>query len=114
MINLAVTEFYVKMTIDGESYDPFSAETLRVLPPTHPSYREEIIAASHEKYSIPKGDAQKLIAEEEATIIRSAEEKAIIEGKGKKKDNAETEEANEEGEKETANAKTSQEAEPMI
>ena len=24
MINLAVTEFYIKMTIDGESYDPFS------------------------------------------------------------------------------------------
>jgi len=34
MINLAVTEFYIKMTIDGESYDPFSAETLKVLPPT--------------------------------------------------------------------------------
>ena len=31
MINLAVGEFYIKMTIDGESYDPFSAETLRVL-----------------------------------------------------------------------------------
>jgi hypothetical protein len=31
MINLAVTEIYVKMTIDGESYDPFSAETLKVL-----------------------------------------------------------------------------------
>ena len=27
MINLAVAEFYIKMTIDGESYDPFSAET---------------------------------------------------------------------------------------
>jgi len=47
-------------------------------------YRDEIIAASRRKYSIPKDDAQKLIAEEESTIIRSAEEKAIIEGKGKK------------------------------
>ncbi len=97
MINLAVTEFYIKMTIDGESYDPFSAETLRVLPPTHPSYRQEIIDASHRKYSIPKDAAAKLIAEEEATIIRSSEEKAIIEGKTR-----------------TQETKTSQEAEPMI
>ncbi len=95
MINLAVGEIYVKMTIDGESYDPFSAETLKVLPPTHESYREEIIAASRRKYAIPKGDAQKLIQEEESTIIRSAEEKAAI--IGKKHD-----------------AKTEPEAEPMI
>ena len=86
MINQAVGEFYIKMTIDGESYDPFSAETLRVLPSTHQSYREEIVAASHRKYSISKDDAAKLIAQEEATIIRSAEEKAIIESKAKRKE----------------------------
>ena len=129
MINLAVTEFYIKMTIDGESYDPFSAETLRVLPPTHPSYRKEIIEASHKKYSIPKDDAQKLIAEEEATIIRSAEEKAIIEGRAKRKErekngNKEEEAKSDEvgspdafGEasrEEKPKAKASQEAEPMI
>jgi hypothetical protein len=99
MINLAVTEFYIKMTIDGEAYDPFSAETLKVLPPPHGSYREEIIEASRQKYSIPKDAAAKLIAAEEATIIRSAEEKAIIEGKGKGPEEKE---------------KVSQEAEPMI
>ncbi len=111
MINLAVTEFYIKMTIDGESYDPFSAETLKVLPPTHPSYRQEIIDASHFKYSIPKGDAQKLILEEESTIIRSAEEKAIIEGKGKKKESASAEGS---GETKEEKVKVAQEAEPMI
>jgi hypothetical protein len=93
MINLAVGEIYVKMTIDGESYDPFSAETLRILPATHPSYRQEIIDASHEKYTIPKGDAQKLILEEEATIIRSSEEKAMIEGKKKGSEEKKTQEA---------------------
>jgi len=115
MINLAVAEFYIKMTIDGESYDPFSAETLRVLPPTHRSYREEIIEASRKKYSISKDDAQKLIEEEEASIIRSSEEKAIIEGKGKKKENEEEVEGNGEevldGE---VKKKISQESEPMI
>ncbi|MEK9182722.1 MAG: type IV secretory system conjugative DNA transfer family protein, partial [Patescibacteria group bacterium] len=117
MINLAVTEFYIKMTIDGESYDPFSAEALRVLPPTHPSFQDEIIVASRRKYSIAKDAAAKLIAEEEATIIRSAEEKAIIEGKGKKKTKGEEEAGEEEidnRETEKPKAKASQEAEPMI
>lgn len=81
MINLGKQEFYIKMTIDGETYDPFSAETLRVLPPTHQSFKEEIIRVNREKYTIPKDAAKKLIAEEEATIFRSAQEKAIIEGK---------------------------------
>ncbi|MCX6754358.1 MAG: type IV secretion system DNA-binding domain-containing protein [Candidatus Nomurabacteria bacterium] len=63
MINLGVGEFYIKMTIDGESYDPFSAETLRVLEPTHVSYRSEIIEASRRKYAIPMEDAIKLIKE---------------------------------------------------
>ncbi|MFH1201040.1 MAG: hypothetical protein V1484_01775 [bacterium] len=126
MINLAVGEFYIKMTIDGESYDPFSAETLRVLPPTHPSFREDVVAASRKKYSIPKGDAAKLIAEEEATIIRSEEEKAIIEGRAKRlareatpegktsEKGEEIKETDENSKKEEIKTKASQEAEPMI
>jgi len=118
MINLAVAEFYIKMTIDGESYDPFSAETLRVLSPTHPSYREEIFNASRRKYSIPKDAAAKLIAEEEATIIRSAEEKAIIEGRAKRKEKEKGEEdeksPDEESGSRTTSVGASQEAEPMI
>ena len=99
MINLGVGEFYVKMTIDGESYDPFSAETLRVLPATHQSYRKEIIEASRRQYAIPAGEAQRLIAEEEATIIRGDQEKATINNKGKDKEDNEQEE-NEEVKKE--------------
>lgn len=72
MINLAVGEIYVKMTIDGESFDPFSAETLQVLPPTHPSYREEIISESHKKYTVTKEEAIKLISEEDASQETSA------------------------------------------
>ncbi|MEK7212652.1 MAG: type IV secretion system DNA-binding domain-containing protein [Patescibacteria group bacterium] len=81
MINLGMQEFFTKMTIDGETYDPFSAETLKVLPPSHASCKEQIIAASRRKYTISADAAKKLIAEEEATIFRSAQEKAIIEGK---------------------------------
>ncbi|KKU90962.1 MAG: hypothetical protein UY23_C0005G0058 [Candidatus Jorgensenbacteria bacterium GW2011_GWA1_48_11] len=90
MINLGMQEFYVKMTIDGETYDPFSAETLKVLAPNHRSFKKEIVAASRRKYTIPVDDAKKLIAEEEATIFRSAQEKEIITGKssGEKKEDS--------------------------
>mgnify|MGYP001558790569 CR=1 FL=1 len=83
MINLGMQEFYIKMTIDGETYDPFSAETLKVLPAPHGSFKDKIVAASRRKYSIPADAAKKLIQEEEATIFRSAQEKAIIEGKSR-------------------------------
>ncbi len=80
MINLGVGEFYIKMTIDGESYDPFSGETLHVLPATHPSFRQRVVDASRRKYSILAGEAQRLIDEEESAIIRSAQEKSAIVG----------------------------------
>jgi len=81
MINLGTQEFYMKMTIDGESYDPFSAETLKVLPAPHRSFRKEIVENSRSKYTISVDAAKKLIQQEESTILRSAREKAIIEGK---------------------------------
>ncbi len=72
MINLGVGEFYLKMTIDGESYDPFSGETLRVLPATHPSYKDKVVAASRSKYSIKAEEATRLIAEEESNSIKNS------------------------------------------
>ena len=53
IINLATREFYIKETIDGEVYDPFSAQTLTVLPPPYASRREAIIDASRKKYAAP-------------------------------------------------------------
>lgn len=105
LINLGVGEFYIKMTIDGESYDPFSAETLRVLPATHPSLRLKIRDASRRKFAVHMDEAKKLIAEEEATIVRSAQEKSAIAHKGK---NAGGDQAVSEAPKAEANA------EPMI
>lgn len=62
MINLGVGEFYIKMTIDGESYDPFSAETLRVLPATHDSYKNEVIKSSRLGYTVSIHEVERLIA----------------------------------------------------
>ncbi|MBI4993541.1 type IV secretion system DNA-binding domain-containing protein [Candidatus Wolfebacteria bacterium] len=53
MINLGMQEFYIKMTIDGGASDPFSAETLKVLPPPYLSYKEEIIKYNHQTYCVP-------------------------------------------------------------
>src|SRR3989338_6257016 len=69
MINLGTQEFYIKETIDGETYDPFSAETLKVLPPTHPSYRERIKEASRKKYSMHADEVKRKLKEEEETVL---------------------------------------------
>ncbi|MGC9046904.1 MAG: hypothetical protein ACP5IC_02190 [Minisyncoccia bacterium] len=52
MIGLGLREFYIKMLIDNEIYEPFSAETLKILPAPHPSYARNIIQASHKKYNL--------------------------------------------------------------
>lgn len=68
MINLGTQEFYIKETIDGETYDPFSAETLKVLPPLHPSYRDKIIQNSRERYAVHIDKVKEMLrVEEEAT-----------------------------------------------
>lgn len=112
MINLGVGEFYIKMTIDGESYDPFSAETLRVLPATHPSYLKEITEASRRKYAIPMEEAKRIIEEEESTIVRSAQEKAAVTRKSKKELDEEAEEGG--GEDEVKEVVEEKASEPLI
>lgn len=69
MINLGMQEFYIKMTIDGNTYDPFSAETLKVLPANHASYREKIIAWSREHYAMPVDEVKKAIEQEEKELL---------------------------------------------
>jgi hypothetical protein len=64
MMNLGTREFYIKMTIRGEMYDPFSGETLAVLLPRHASFREAIVAHSRERYAIPRAKAEELFRRE--------------------------------------------------
>ncbi|NQV00839.1 MAG: type IV secretion system DNA-binding domain-containing protein [Parcubacteria group bacterium] len=81
MINLGIQEFYIKMAIDGETFDPFSAETLNVLPAVHESYKEEIIEQSRKKYTFPLEEVKKKLEEEE----RIKEEAEVKETTGKVK-----------------------------
>lgn len=66
MVNLGVREFYIKITIDGETYDPFSAETLEVLPAQHQSYKQEIVEWSRQNYAIIAEEVKEKIIKEEA------------------------------------------------
>lgn len=53
IINLGVREFYIKMAIDGQTYDPFSAETLPVYEPEFESNRGKIIDYTRSHYAVP-------------------------------------------------------------
>lgn len=66
MINLGIQEFYIKMTIDGETFDPFSAETLKIVPPKRKSLKAEILEASRRRYALPLAEAKKIISQEGA------------------------------------------------
>jgi len=81
MINLGVQEFYIKMSIDGETFDPFSAETLNVLPAVHESYKDKIIEQSRKKYTFPLEEVKKKLEEEE----KIKEEAEVKETTGKVK-----------------------------
>jgi len=80
MINLGMQEFYVKMTVDGNTADPFSAETLKIMPPTHSSYRERIIEFNHKTYCEPLEEVKRKIAEEEMLIsgVKKSEVKTDV------------------------------------
>jgi type IV secretory pathway TraG/TraD family ATPase VirD4 len=62
MINLGTREFYIKMTIEGETSDPFSAETLKIFAPPHASFKGEIVRLSRENFAIPVEEARRLIS----------------------------------------------------
>lgn len=58
MINLGTDGFYVKLMIDGELYDPFSADVLKLFPAQHPSYVDDIFKTIRAKWGpvTPSGD----------------------------------------------------------
>lgn len=82
MINLGIREFYIKMTIDGETFDPFSAQTLDVLPPKHKSYKEQIIEYSRAHYATPLEEVKRAFKEEEERVIQEARGGGIKEDSG--------------------------------
>ena len=62
IINLAVQEFYIKMSVKGETRDAFSGRTLYCETPTmKKSHAKEIIDFSRETFARPKKDVEELM-----------------------------------------------------
>lgn len=80
------------MTIDGETFDPFSAETLKVLSGARASHKDRIVAHSRKKYAIPVGEVKKMLKEEEEAILFRRQ--AAAASAGKPKEAAESAESN--------------------
>jgi type IV secretory pathway TraG/TraD family ATPase VirD4 len=82
IINLGAREIYVKMTIDGKRFDPFSADVLEVTEPRHESFVGKIIEIARKAFAkiraevtseLEKGDqeinAQATKVEEEEIVV---------------------------------------------
>lgn len=60
IINLAVRDFYIKMSVNGEVRKPFSGRTLDVIKPPE-DFTEEIIANSRKNYATPVGRVEEML-----------------------------------------------------
>jgi len=54
IINLGAREIYVKMTIDGKRFDPFSADVLEVTAPKHESLSDRLIENARKQFAKPR------------------------------------------------------------
>jgi len=82
IINLGAREIYVKMTIDGKRFDPFSGETLDVTQPKHTPYTQQIIDHSHQTYCAPiakiKADLESIDGEENKVAAHVSQDEIIV------------------------------------
>ncbi|MCX6807421.1 MAG: type IV secretion system DNA-binding domain-containing protein [Patescibacteria group bacterium] len=72
LINLGVRDFYTKMSINGETTQPFSGKTLNCTYPEK-TYVKEIVDTSRSKYCLPKDEVQKVLAAWEEGVTTSAD-----------------------------------------
>ena len=72
IINLGAREIYVKMTIDGKRYDPFSSEVLPVTTPKHAVFPDKIIEQSRQNYAVPRAQVQKELEDADKAIFQQA------------------------------------------
>jgi hypothetical protein len=71
LLYLALREFYIKMSIDGEVQEAFSGRTLDLqYPPDSDSIVKECIASSRSKYALPVDQAEEQLALSEIMSLR--------------------------------------------
>lgn len=82
IINLGVREMYLKMSVDGEIKDAFSAKTLDI-PKYNYDYAKEIVELSRQKYARPRADVEQALkawnesgsSTDENNAVQAGEEK---------------------------------------
>ncbi len=80
MINLAVREFYIKMPIDGQIFNPFSAETLPLYPPEYESSRQKIVDYTRANYAMPIDEVRRQYAKQTEFATQQTKEPSKNEG----------------------------------
>lgn len=68
LVNLSFAQIYLKLMIDGQSSQPFSARTLPPITKSLVAYTEQIFDASREQFSQPRAQVEKEIREWHAPI----------------------------------------------
>jgi type IV secretory pathway TraG/TraD family ATPase VirD4 len=62
-INLGVREMLIKMSIEGQTTQPFSATTSAIPPIPEPNYAKDIVEHSRQAYATPLSEIEKLMAQ---------------------------------------------------
>ncbi len=62
-INLGVREMLIKMSVEGQTTQPFSARTVDVPPPLKPNFAREIIEYNHQNYATSLADIEILMSQ---------------------------------------------------
>ena len=62
-INLGVREMLIKMSVEGQTTQPFSARTVDVPPPLKPWYAQQIIEYNHQNYATSLAEIEVLMSQ---------------------------------------------------
>jgi CxxC-x17-CxxC domain-containing protein len=87
LVNLPNYNIYLKLMINGVASRPFSASTLAPVPKLEKSFRDKIIKASRERYTMPRKKVEEKIARWSEAVEEFDEKKkfdTICSGCGKK------------------------------
>ncbi|OGZ33212.1 MAG: hypothetical protein A2V69_01645 [Candidatus Portnoybacteria bacterium RBG_13_40_8] len=75
LVNLDKYNIYLKLMIDGAASRAFSATTLAPFPKLEKSYRDKIIKASREHYSVPKKDIEEKLIKWSESVQQEEDKK---------------------------------------
>jgi hypothetical protein len=76
IVNLQLTQIYLRLMIDGVTSKPFSATTLPPIKANNEKYLHDIIFVSRQKYTVPKREVEEAIKKWNLTNFHNAKREA--------------------------------------